>query len=100
VEGESHLRSGPIQCAWRTSRCDNPAMGARDAAQAAQLIRALCDVRDKMISQVNWLEKHDAQLDARPWRRDINEAQTHITRLQRRYLGGDMQVSQPVRQAR
>lgn len=74
-------------------------MGERDAAQAAQLIRALCDLRNKMISQVNWLEKHDAQLHARALRRDIDEAQTHITRLQRRYLGGDVQVSQPVRQA-
>jgi hypothetical protein len=33
-------------------------------AQAAVLIRALSDVRDKMISQITWLEKHDAQLDA------------------------------------
>ena len=75
-------------------------MGERDAAQAAALIRALSDVRDKMISQVNWLEKHDSRLDARALRRDINEAQTHITHLQRRYLGGDVQASQPVRQAR
>jgi hypothetical protein len=75
-------------------------VGERDAAQAAQLIRALCEVRDKMISQVNWLEEHDAQPDARALRRDINEAQTHITHLHRRYLGGDVQVSQPVRQAR
>jgi hypothetical protein len=76
-------------------------MGERDAAQAAQLIRALCDVRNKLIGQLNWLEKHDAQLDARALRRDINEAQTHITHLQRRYLGGDVvHASQPVRQAR
>jgi predicted metal-dependent hydrolase len=69
-------------------------MGERDAAQAAQLIRALCDVRNNMISQLNWLEKHYAQLDARALRRDINEAQAHITGLQRRYLG------RTVRQAR
>ena len=74
--------------------------GERDAAQAAALIPALSDVRDKMISQVNWLEKHDSQLDARALRRDNNEAQTHITHLQRRYLGGDVQAPQPVRQAR
>jgi hypothetical protein len=67
-------------------------MGERDAAQAAQLIRALCDVRNKMISQLNWLEKHHARLDARALRRDINEAQTHITHLQRRYLGVDQAV--------
>jgi hypothetical protein len=75
-------------------------MGERDAAQAAQLIRALCHVRDKMISQVTWFEKHHAQLDARALRRDIHEAETHITHLQRRYLGGDVHASQPARQAR
>jgi len=91
---------GPIQCAWRTNRSDNPAVGERDAAQAAQLIRALSEVRDKMISQMTWLEKHDRQLDAAALRRDVNEAQAHITRLHRRYLGGDVQASQPVRQAR
>jgi hypothetical protein len=75
-------------------------VGERDAAQAAQLIRALCEVRNKMISQVNWLEKRDSQLDARALRRDIHEAQTHITDLRRRYLGGDVHASEPVRQAR
>jgi hypothetical protein len=53
-----------------------------------------------MISQVDWLEKHDAQLNARALRRDIHEAQTHITHLHRPYLGGDVQASQLVRQAR
>ena len=91
---------GPIQCAWRTSRCDNPAMGERDAAQAAQLIRALCEVRDKMINRMAWLEKHGAQLEAAALRRDIHEAHAHITRLQRRYLGGNVQAAQPARQAR
>lgn len=90
----------PTQDAWRANRCDNPAVGERDAAQAAQLIRALCEVRDKMISQMTWLEKHDRQLDAAALRRDVNEAQAHITRLRRRYLRGDAQASQPVRQAR
>jgi hypothetical protein len=75
-------------------------VGERDSAQAAQLIRALCEVRDKMISRMTWLEKHDRQLDAAALRRDVNEAQAHITRLHRRYLGGDVQASQPVRQAR
>jgi hypothetical protein len=75
-------------------------VGERDAAQAEALIRALCDLRAKMINQVNWLEKHGSPLDAAGLRRDINEAQAHITRLQRRYLGGDVQASQPIRQAR
>lgn len=75
-------------------------MGERDTAQAEVLVRALCDLRDKMISQMTWLEKHDARLDAAALRRDINEAQAHITGLQRRYLGGDVRASQPTRQAR
>lgn len=89
-----------IQRAGRTSRCDNLAVGEQDAAQAAQLIRALCEVREKMISQMTWLEKHDRQLDAAALRRDVNEAQAHITRLHRRYLRGGVRASQPVRQAR
>jgi hypothetical protein len=76
-------------------------VGERDAAQADQLIRALCDLRDKMINQTTWLEKHDAQLDATALRRDINEAQTHINRLQHRYLGASapQRVPQAPRQA-
>jgi len=62
-------------------------IGERDAAQAAVLIRALSDVRDEMISQVSWLEKHDSALDAAALRRDINGAQAHIAGLRRRYLG-------------
>jgi hypothetical protein len=67
-------------------------MGERDAAQAAALIRALSDVRDKMISRVTWLERHGAQSEAARLRRDINEAQAHIIGLQRRYLGVDQAV--------
>ena len=59
-------------------------LGERDAAQAKLLIQALCDLRNKMISQMRWLEKHDSQLDAAALRRDINEAQAHIVHLQRR----------------
>jgi hypothetical protein len=75
-------------------------MGERDAAQAVLLIRALSDVRDKMVSRMTWLEKRGAQLDAAALRRDIHEAQAHIIGLQRRYLGGDVQAAQPARQAR
>ena len=56
-------------------------IGERDAAQAEVLIRALCDVRDNMLGQVSWLEKHDSPLDAVALRRDINEAQAHIVGL-------------------
>jgi hypothetical protein len=80
--------------------CNNPPMHERDAVQAEVLVRALGDLRDKMISQVNWLERHGSPLQATALRRDINEAQGHITRLQRRYLGGAVQASQPLRRAR
>ena len=61
-------------------------MSERNAAQAEILIQALSDVRDKMISQMTWLQKRGAQLDAAALRRDIHEAQGHIIGLQRRYL--------------
>jgi hypothetical protein len=70
-------------------------MSERDAAQAAVLIRALSDVRDELISRMTWLERRGARLDAAALRPDINEAQAHFTRLQRRCLGGDVQSSQP-----
>gem|GEM_PF-2374451 len=75
-------------------------MRERDAVQAEVLVLASGDLRAKMISQVNWLERHGSSLHATALRRDINEAQGHITRLRRRYLGGAMQASQPLRRAR
>jgi hypothetical protein len=69
-------------------------MGERDALQAEALIRALCDLRDKMIGQVNWLERHGSPLDTTALRRDINEAQTHIIGLQRRYSGSGVRAFQ------
>ena len=62
-------------------------MGERDAAQAEVLIRALCNLRDKMTTQADRLEKLDSQRDAAALRRDIDEAQAHIVGLRRRYLG-------------
>jgi hypothetical protein len=75
-------------------------MGEHDAAQAEVLVRALCDLEDKMIGQVNWPKRHGPPLDATALRRDINEAQVHIIGLQRRYLGRGVRAFQPVRQAR
>jgi hypothetical protein len=73
-------------------------MGERDAAQADQLIRALCGVRDETIRQLSWLEQQGSHLEAAALRRDINEAQVHITRLHRRYVGGKPVVpAQPAR---
>jgi hypothetical protein len=62
-------------------------MGERGAAQAVELIRALCDVVDEMTRQLTWLEHRGARLEAAALRQDIHEAQTHIKRLERRYLG-------------
>ena len=76
------------------------AMGERDAAQAAVLIRALSELRDKMIDRMTWLEKHDRQSDAAALRRDVDQAQAHITHLHSHYLGRDIQAPQSARQAR
>jgi hypothetical protein len=64
-------------------------MGDSDAAQAVELIRALCDAIDEMTRRLAWLESRGAQLEAAALRQDVNDAQTHINRLQRRYLNGD-----------
>ena len=64
-------------------------MGERDAARAVELIRALCDAMDEMTRRLTWQESRGAQLEAAALRQDINDAQTHINRLQRRYLNGD-----------
>jgi hypothetical protein len=64
-------------------------MGDRDRAQAEVLIWALCDLRDKMLSQMDRLEKHGSRREAAALRRDVNEAQALISRLRRRYLGGE-----------
>jgi hypothetical protein len=64
-------------------------MGESDAAQAVELVRALCEVVDKMTRQLTCLEDRGARPEAAALRRDIDEAQGHINRLQRRYLRGD-----------
>ena len=71
-------------------------MGDCDSAQAMELVRALHDVVDEMTRKLAWLEHCGARLEAAALRLDINEAQMHISRLQRRYLGGDRRA--PVRQ--
>lgn len=69
----------------------------RDSAQAEALIRALSSVRAEMASRVTRLDKHNARRDAAALRRDINEAEAHISRLRSRYLGiHDPQPSPPV----
>jgi hypothetical protein len=63
-------------------------MGECDAAQAAALVRALCDVIDEMTRHLAWLEHRGCRPEADALRRDINEAQGHINQLQRKYLAG------------
>ena len=68
-------------------------MGDSDVVQAVELIRALRDAIDEMTRRLTWLDSRNAQLEAAALRQDINEAQTHINRLQRRYLRGDGHTS-------
>ncbi len=66
-------------------------------AQAVELIRALRDQLRKMTVHLAWLESRDViasngraseiRRDEAALRRDMQEAQYHIDRLQRRYLG-------------
>jgi hypothetical protein len=89
-------------------------MDACDAEQAWQLVRALRGQVHEMTSRLDWLERQSLtnfsarraatlRLEIAALRRDINEAQMFISRLQRRYLAdnADGQVSRPEwRQAR
>jgi hypothetical protein len=77
-------------------------MGLQDAAQAAEMVRALCDQQRRMLDQLAWLERRDItdkdghslalRREATALRQDIEEAQTLIDRLERRYLNGDGQT--------
>jgi hypothetical protein len=42
-----------------------------------------------MTHQLTWLERRGALREAAALRQDINEAQTHINRLESRYLNRD-----------
>jgi hypothetical protein len=76
----------------------------RNAAQAAELARALRDQLRDMTTQLARVESrvlgvttwnrpaHETRLDAAALRRDIAEAKRHMDRLQRRYLSGDERV--------
>jgi len=77
-------------------------MGDCDAAQAAELVRALCDQLREMTHHLAWVDGRDVpganghamRLAAAALRRDIAEAQMHIDRLQRRYLSGGERIQQ------
>ena len=82
-------------------------MDAHDAAQALELVRALRDQIHEMTNHLTWLERESAEgptsraaairLEAARLRRDIDEAQMYISRLQRRYLNVNGRGSRPVR---
>ena len=84
-------------------------MDGRDAAQAAELVRALRDQLNKMTHQLVRLERQNVtgtrsqasgfRREAAALRRDINEAQTLVELLQLRYLNSDphAQPRRPVR---
>ena len=71
-------------------------MDGRDAAQAAELVRGLRGQLHKMTNELVRLERQHVsgtssqasaiRREAAVLRQDINEAQTHIKRLQSRYL--------------
>jgi hypothetical protein len=84
-------------------------MDARDAEQAWELVRALRDQVHGMTTQLNSLERRGltnsitrpgtVPLEIAALRRDTNEAQMFISRLQRRYLpdNGDGHATRPER---
>jgi len=72
-------------------------VGDGDAAQAAELVRALRHQLHLMTTQLARVERQDVtgrkgravRMEAGELRRDIKEAQDLIDRLMRRYLSGD-----------
>jgi hypothetical protein len=79
-------------------------MDERDAAQAAELVRGLRGQLHKMTNELVRLERQHVsgtssqasaiRREAAVLRRDIAEAQSHIDRLQRRYLSGGERIQQ------
>jgi hypothetical protein len=86
-------------------------MDTHDAAQALELVRALRHQLHEMTIKLTWLERQAAnsstdrssaiRSEAAALRRDIDEAQIYVNRLQRRYLNvnghGHGHGSRPVR---
>jgi len=98
-----HSTWGFRRAGWAVG-CDDFSVGQRDAAQAMKLVRALREQLDEMTAQLARVERQGVtargsqasamRLEAASLRRDINEAQLLIDRLQRRYLGGDERPQQ------
>jgi hypothetical protein len=79
-------------------------MGDRQAAQAVELVRALRHQLHETTEQLAWVERQDVtgrngrgcamRMKAAALRRDMQEAEVLIDRLQRRYLSGDERTQQ------
>jgi len=79
--------------------CDYFVMRDCDAAQAVELVRGLRHQLHEMAIQLAWVEQQDVtgrngracamRMEVATLRRDIEEAQRLIDRLQRRYLNAD-----------
>lgn len=112
----THNREGLIWCDLvdfppvNPSQCDYFAMGASEAAQAMQLVRALRDQLNELTAQLAQVERQDVtsmkkgrasavRLHATALRRDIKEAHALIEQLQRRYLASDERGA-PAKRAR
>ena len=91
--------------------CDDlSVVGDWQAAQAVKFIRALRVQLLGMTSQLAWIERRDVtagnarayamRVEAGALRRDIQEAQFLIDRLQRRYLHGNERTHPPLRRPR
>ena len=84
--------------------CDHFLVRDCEAAQAVELVRALRHQLHEMTTQSAWVERQDVtgrngracamRMEAAALRRDIQEAQFFIDRLQRRYLSGDERIQQ------
>ena len=89
-------------------RCNDSTVDEHHAAQAMELVRALCDQLHEMTGQLSRLERQGVtgrngrasaiRYEPAALRRDIGEAQILIDRLERRYLNGQGHAS-PVRTA-
>ena len=79
-------------------------MGRREVAQARELVRAVRHELHEMTTELAWVERQEVtgrngrasamRMNAAALRRDIQEAQALIDRLQRRYLSGDERIQQ------
>jgi hypothetical protein len=81
---------------------DDHSVGEWQAAQAVEFIRALQAQLRKMTNRLALVERQgvtdrssrEMRLEAATLRRDIQQAQFLIDRLQRRYLSGDEKTQQ------